>query len=254
MTKTFVKRWDLAPEGLFASEYMGLEWLNVPGGPRVVRPICYDQSHIELELLKEGPPTPDHAFEFGRRLKILHNSHTPSAIPRLYGQSPYRNQLFFGPQRRPLIFQMRPTDNFFDYFVQSKMEPLFGYAGTMVNAADRKLFDRAVSKCQSQGMILFDSAIVHGDLWGGNVFWTAEAAIMIDPAARTGHPFEDLAMLDLFGVNFFTQILQGYFNDNLPTDLEYQFKLHNLFPILAHAVLFGGGYYSQFLSNLYYLA
>src|SRR6478752_4834379 len=49
----------------------------------------------------------------------------------------------------------------------------------------------------------FDSAEpasrLHGDLWSGNVLWTAREAVLIDPAAHGGHRETDLAMLALFG-------------------------------------------------------
>lgn len=57
-------------------------------------------------------------------------------------------------------------------------------------------------------------ARVHGDLWSGNVMWTADSgdveAVLIDPAAHGGHREEDLAMLDLFGMSYLTDILEGY--------------------------------------------
>ena len=49
-------------------------------------------------------------------------------------------------------------------------------------------------------------ARVHGDLWSGNVMWSADSgsveAVLIDPAAHGGHREEDLAMLDLFGMSY----------------------------------------------------
>ena len=57
-------------------------------------------------------------------------------------------------------------------------------------------------------------ARVHGDLWSGNVMWTADSgsveAVLIDPAAHGGHREEDLAMLNLFGMSYLTEILDGY--------------------------------------------
>ena len=43
-------------------------------------------------------------------------------------------------------------------------------------------------------------ARLHGDLWAGNLLWTADGGVLIDPAAHGGHRETDLAMLALFGL------------------------------------------------------
>ncbi|MGL5034077.1 MAG: fructosamine kinase family protein, partial [Microcystaceae cyanobacterium] len=89
-------------------------------------------------------------------------------------------------------------------------------------------------------------SLVHGDLWSGNaaILETGEPVIF-DPASYYGDRAVDLAMTELFG-GFPQQFYQGY-QEILP--LEKGFKerktLYNLYHILNHFNLFGGGYASQ---------
>lgn len=90
-------------------------------------------------------------------------------------------------------------------------------------------------------------ARLHGDLWGGNVLWGADGQVwLIDPAAHGGHRESDLAMLQLFGCPFLDHVL-GAYREVAPLADGWQARvpLHQLFPLLVHAVLFGGGYRSQ---------
>lgn len=92
-------------------------------------------------------------------------------------------------------------------------------------------------------------ARLHGDLWAGNVLWTAKGATLIDPAAHGGHRETDLAMLALFGAPHLERIIAAYreahpLADGWPTRVA----LHQLHPVMLHAVLFGGGYAAQALT------
>ena len=89
-------------------------------------------------------------------------------------------------------------------------------------------------------------ALLHGDLWWGNVlFGTDGRAWLIDPSVHGGHPEEDLAMLALFGA-VPDRLLRAY-QDVLPLcdGWEERVPLFQLTPLLVHAVLFGGGYRAQ---------
>ena len=96
-------------------------------------------------------------------------------------------------------------------------------------------------------------ARVHGDLWSGNVMWTADGgeceAVLIDPAAHGGHREEDLAMLGLFGMTYLRDILEGYQQAHpLKAGWEDRLTLWRLYPIAGHVVFFGGGYVSEYRS------
>ncbi len=86
-------------------------------------------------------------------------------------------------------------------------------------------------------------ARLHGDLWSGNIVWSAEHGTLIDPAAHGGHRETDLAMLALFGVPHLQRLLDAYQDETpLAEGWEQRQPLHQLFPLLVHAALFGGHY------------
>ena len=92
-------------------------------------------------------------------------------------------------------------------------------------------------------------ARLHGDLWSGNVVWTADGAVLIDPAAHGGHRLTDLAMLELFGAPHLAEIRAGYAAVHplpAPGAWDDLVALHQVYPLGMHAVLFGGGYVGAF--------
>jgi fructosamine-3-kinase len=91
-----------------------------------------------------------------------------------------------------------------------------------------------------------EASLLHGDLWSGNHAFTAagEPAIF-DPAVYYGDRETDLAMTELFG-GFGRDFYAAYEKD-WPLDSGYasRKKLYNLYHVLNHFNLFGGGYLSQ---------
>jgi fructosamine-3-kinase len=98
-------------------------------------------------------------------------------------------------------------------------------------------------------------ALVHGDLWWGNVLWGVDGQPwLIDPSAHGGWPEEDLAMLGLFG-EVPDRTLRAYTERRpLEPGWEERVGLFRLVPLLVHTVLFGGGYRSQAEAVLAHLA
>ncbi len=86
-------------------------------------------------------------------------------------------------------------------------------------------------------------SLLHGDLWGGNVFGTADGrAVLVDPAVYLGHREVDLAMSELFG--FPRGFLPAY-HEAWPIPEEYaafRRDLYQLYYLLVHVNLFGAGY------------
>ncbi|NJN21963.1 MAG: fructosamine kinase family protein, partial [Leptolyngbya sp. RL_3_1] len=89
-------------------------------------------------------------------------------------------------------------------------------------------------------------ALVHGDLWSGNAAVTqAGEPVILDPAPYYGDREVDIAMTELFG-RFPQPFYDGY-NAAFPLDAGYETRktLYNLYHILNHFNLFGGGYGAQ---------
>ena len=93
-------------------------------------------------------------------------------------------------------------------------------------------------------------ARLHGDLWNGNVLWAGGRGWLVDPAAHGGHRETDLAMLDLFGAPELGRLLAAY-EEVTPLAAGWRRRrgLHQLHPLLVHALLFpGGGYLTAALA------
>lgn len=76
--------------------------------------------------------------------------------------------------------------------------------------------------------------------------WTPAGVVLIDPAAHGGQRETDLAMLALFGCPHLDAVIDGYRQVRpLRPGWRDRVGLHQLFPLLAHVVLFGGGYARQ---------
>ncbi|UXY15904.1 fructosamine kinase family protein [Chitiniphilus purpureus] len=86
-------------------------------------------------------------------------------------------------------------------------------------------------------------SLLHGDLWSGNVgFLAADAPVLFDPACYYGDREVDLAMTELFG-GFGHRFYDAY-RAAWPLDAGYPVRrdLYNLYHVLNHFNLFGGGY------------
>ncbi len=89
-------------------------------------------------------------------------------------------------------------------------------------------------------------SLLHGDLWGGNVGFLPDGTpVMFDPATYWGDREADLAMTELFG-GFDPEFYRAY-QAEFPLDGGYPQRkvLYNLYHILNHFNLFGGGYGDQ---------
>ena len=89
-------------------------------------------------------------------------------------------------------------------------------------------------------------ALLHGDLWSGNFLISSNGqAAIYDPAVYYGHREMDIGMTKLFGG--FDQRFYDAYNATYPLEKDWEKRLQvtQLYPLLVHAVLFGGHYISQ---------
>jgi fructosamine-3-kinase len=265
-----------APDGFFAREAAGLDWLRVPGGPRVVGVSDVGPGHLDLERLSPAAPTVAAARAFGGTLAVLHDSGAGAfgAGPGPAWGWPGTAGGWFGPLDDPLPMPGGAWHSWPEFYAEARLLPLLdqGRARGVLGDADARLVDAVCSALPRLAGPTADDepARLHGDLWSGNVLWVdggraagpgqspppgAVEAVLIDPAAHGGHRETDLAMLALFGAPHLTEILAGYQEVHpLARGWQHRVRLHQLYPLAVHAVLFGGSYVPETRSLLAELA
>jgi fructosamine-3-kinase len=241
----FVKRHPGAPTGFFAWEAAGLQWLSsVDGGVPCAQVVSFGADSLTLRRLDSVTPSPEAAHVFGTRLAITHDA---GAAAFGAGPAGWEGPGFFGPLSQPLPMSLRPHRRWGDFYADERLVPMAELAAARLDASTRAAIDSVVARCRAGDFDDDDQpARLHGDLWSGNAMWTRDGVVMIDPAAHAGHRETDLAMLALFGCPHYDVILDGYQRvRSLKPGWRNRIGLHQLFPLLAHVVLFGGGYAGQ---------
>ncbi|BDX29610.1 fructosamine kinase [Mycobacterium antarcticum] len=238
----YVKRNPNAPRDFFTCEAAGLRWLDAAvAGVPCVRVIDHDATTLTLQRLHSVEPQRGHAYDFGRRLARTH-----AAGATAFGAPPdgFSGPGYFGPMSHPLPMELNACARWGEFYADTRLAPMAELAGVQLGGRTRDALQRVMSRCRDGD---FDDdtapARVHGDLWSGNVMWTSEGAVLIDPAAHGGHGETDLAMLALFGCPHHDAVLAGYLAERpLRAGWRQRVGLHQLFPLLAHVVLFGSSY------------
>ena len=235
-----------APPGYPAWEAAGLRWLAAAGGAQVVEVLDVGPHHLDLVRLTPATPTRAHAEAFGRGLAATHTAGAPA-----FGCGPdgWVGDGWLGPLAEPLPLPLGSWPTWGAFHAQARLAPLVreGRERGVLDTAAVAVLDRLVAAVASGALDTEDPpARLHGDLWSGNVVWTASGVVLIDPAAHGGHREADLAMLALFGCPHLDVVLGAYADAApLADGWTQRVALHQVHPLLLHAVLFGGSYVAR---------
>jgi fructosamine-3-kinase len=235
--RLFVKTNAREPAGMFAAEARGLSWLAEAGVLRVPGVVAHGPGFLALELVVSAPPARDFDERLGRGLAALHRFGAPR----------------FGLDHDNFIGRL-PQDNaavaggWAAFYRERRLEPQLRRAADDGLATSRmeRGFERLFAALDDLVGPEEPPARLHGDLWGGNLLCDeAGAPCLCDPAVYGGHREIDLAMMRLFG-GFGPRTFAAYDEAwPLAPGHEERVALYQLYPLMVHVNLFGGGYVRQ---------
>jgi fructosamine-3-kinase len=234
----FVKLNQASQVEMFIAEALGLQQMAATQTITVPQAICWgvadSSSYLVLEWLDLGGGDNQAWQQMGSQLAAMHRVETS----RQFGWD-LNNTIGSTPQINTW------NNSWADFFAEQRI-------GYQLQLAKRRggNFPDTQQVIEKVRQILQDRqpeiSLVHGDLWSGNGAITSKGEpVILDPATYYGDREVDIAMTELFG-GFPAAFYRGY-NQTWQLDRGYQQRKnsYNLYHILNHFNLFGGGYSSQ---------
>ena len=239
-TTVFAKTHHNPPPGFFTTEAWGLGWLRdadtIPV-PKVLG-VSDDPPLLVLEWIDEGSYGRDKVAEngesaFGRALAELHRTGAPC-----FGREDRRTT---GSRGLP----NEPKETWVEFYRTQRLEPLTKLATDTKALGPTTLarLEAVAGRLAELGGPPEPPARIHGDLWAGNRLIDRDRrSWLIDPACHGGHREFDLAMMQLFGG--FSAACYTSYHETFPLADGWveRVPLHQLAPLVVHAIKFGGGY------------
>lgn len=233
--RVFAKTHPSSPPGFFTTEATGLSWLraaNAVAVPEVLAVSDEPPNHLVLEWIDVGGAGPSTERDLGVGLAQLHRAGAPA-----FGREDRRTT---GSRGLP----NEPCATWAEFYAANRLLPLARLASD-----GRALAPSTITDLEglASRLAAFDTdeppARLHGDLWAGNRLVDVHGrSWLIDPAAHGGHREFDLAMMRLFG-GFGGECFAAYAEAHpLQPGWEDRVALHQIAPLVVHAIKFGGGY------------
>lgn len=243
---TYFLKWNDAekfPE-MFKAEAKGLKLLTESKSMYIPEVIGTGEGgsfqFLVLEFIAASNRTQHYWRDFGVQLASLHRCTSTS-----FGLD---HDNYIGS----LTQQNTPHTSWIDFFIHSRLDAQLRLAeqSALIDKSLRRSFETLYKKLPDL-LVIEKPALLHGDLWSGNIMVNQHGApVLIDPAVYYGHREMDIAMTQLFG-GFKPEFLQAYHESfPLAPGVEDRLQLYNLYPLLVHVNLFGGNYLAQVNSIL----
>jgi fructosamine-3-kinase len=235
--RVFAKTHPAAPPHFFTTEAAGLTWLRAADAvavPEVLAVADEPPNHLVLEWVDVGGRGGGNDRDLGFALARLH-----AAGARAFGREDRRST---GSRGLP----NEPAATWAEFYAANRLLPLARLAaeGDVLAAPSIAALERLAGRLEQ-----YDTgegpARLHGDLWAGNRLVDGDGrSWLVDPAAHGGHREFDLAMMRLFG-GFGPGCFAAY-EEVAPLEpgWEERVALHQLAPLVVHAIKFGGSYVS----------
>ena len=237
-TKYFLKVNDaMLYPAMFEKEARGLEVLAKNATairiPRVIKyGLAGADQYLVMEWIQTGKPEKDSLERFGSAMATMHQ----------------RAQPYFGWEENNYIGSLQQNnakyDSWYLFYTECRIMPLVRLLFNS-GAFSKEDIAAAESFCKRTDRLFPQEtpSLLHGDLWAGNFMITSTGDTAIyDPAIYYGHREMDIGMTKLFGG--FDQRFYDAYNSAYPLEKnwEQRLPLTQLYPLLVHAVLFGGHY------------
>jgi fructosamine-3-kinase len=237
--RVFAKTHPSAPPHFFTTEAAGLAWLRAVDAVAIPEVLVVSDdapNHLVLEWIDEGGRAGDGTEEaLGTALAALHRAGAPS-----FGRADRRTT---GSRGLP----NEPCATWAEFYATNRLLPLARLARDAHALPDASItaMEQLARRLDDVGGPAEPPARLHGDLWAGNrVVDRTGRNWLTDPAAHGGHREFDLAMMRLFG-GFGAACFEAY-DDAFPLADGWadRVPLHQIAPLVVHAIKFGGGYVS----------
>ena len=246
-TSFFVKWNDSDKGALIKAEVAGLNALRASGAVPTPEIIAFHEGDKEipqflvLELLQEGSKDKQSNRQLGELLANVHRCTNDS-----FG---FDQDNYIGELEQINVFEKRWGTFYRRYRLEVQGD--LGVKRGWLRGDLWDAFQSALPKIEQELNALAEPpALLHGDLWSGNVFWSVDGPILIDPAVYFGNREVDIAFMQFF--NNFDPEVYSHYNKNLPLSDGYARRkdIYNLYHVMKYANMFGGSYPERLKATL----